>query len=229
MNRKLTLIALFLTFALTIAGCEEAFTSTGPQASLTSERQTVSVSQLAGFLGLRVNETTGTHITMRNAANTVMLFTYSGGKIYVNGRSIGQIGSITSTAGQTYVPRTTVDRIRAAMRTAPPTAVKPKPTSGAVVIDAGHGGKDPGATSCLGYYEKGVNLAVAAKVAAILKKRGVKTILTRSNDRFLELEQRAAISNRYNPNLFISVHSDSSSSNSARGFTLYVARSASWS
>jgi len=227
MSNRLTLIALFLAIALAIGGCEESFT--GSHGALVPERQTVSIPQLAGYLGLRVSETTGTHVTLKNSANTVMLFTYSGGKVYVNSKPIARIGTISRTAGQTHVPKPLIGQIRTAMQTSYTPRVQPRKLTGTVVIDPGHGGKDPGATSCLGYYEKGVNLAVAGKVAAILKQTGVKAVLTRSNDRFIELEDRAAISNRYDPDLFVSIHADSSPSSSTRGFTLYVARSASWS
>jgi len=230
MVNKFTSITLLLALAVAIGGCEEAFTS-APPGSLT-QSQTVSISQLAGYLGLRVGETTGTHVTLRNSANTVMLFTYSGGKVYVNGKPVGLVGPITRTAGQSHVSRSLIEQIRPAMQKAS-FAVKPSLTprksSGCVVIDAGHGGKDPGATSVLGYEEKGINLAVASRVASLLNQRGVRAVLTRSNDSFIELEDRAAIANRYNPDLFVSIHADSNGDRSRRGFTLFVARSASWS
>lgn len=229
MSNRLTLIALLLAFALAVGGCQESLTVSPSGGVLAGQKQTVSISQLAGYLGLRVSETSGTHVTLKNSANTVMLFTYSGGKAYVNGRPIGQIGTVSRTAGQTHVPKPLIGRIRTAMRTSFAPKILPRRSTGRVVIDAGHGGKDPGATSVLGFHEKGVNLAVAGKVASILKQRGVRAVLTRSNDRFIELEDRAAISNRYDPDLFVSLHADSSPSSSTRGFTLYVARSASWS
>jgi N-acetylmuramoyl-L-alanine amidase len=229
MNNRPALIALLLAFALAIGGCQKSSTSATSDEGLVSEGQTVSISQLAGHLGLRVSETSETHVTLKNSANTVMLFTYSGGKVYVNGKPIGQIGTVSSTAGQTYVSKLLINQIRTAMETSLATRVQPRKSTGCVVIDPGHGGKDPGATSCLGYHEKDVNLAVAGEVASLLKQRGVRAVLTQSNDRFIELEDRAAISDRYDPELFISIHADSSPSSSTRGFTLYVARSASWS
>jgi N-acetylmuramoyl-L-alanine amidase len=158
-----------------------------------------------------------------------MLFTYTGGKVYINARPICEVGTVSKIAGETYVPKSLVPQIRAAMQPSGQPSVPTHKPSGCVVIDAGHGGKDPGATSCLGFQEKTVNLAVAQKVASLLGQSGVKAIMTRSNDTFIELEERAAIANRHDADLFVSIHADSCPDSSIRGFTMYVSRSASWS
>ncbi len=221
------LIVLLLLALPVITGCQQPGGSADD--GLISSRDEISIQEMAGLLGLRVDETTATHITLKNVSNTVMLFTCSGGKVYVNARPLGEVGMVNRRGGQIYVPRSLVSQIRSAMRTSVRPGVSTRRSSGCVVIDAGHGGKDPGATSCLGFHEKTVNLAVAGKVASLLKQRGVRAVMTRSNDTFIELEGRAAIANRYDADLFVSIHADSAPSSSARGFTMYVARSASWS
>jgi N-acetylmuramoyl-L-alanine amidase len=170
-----------------------------------------------------------THVVLKNSANTVLIFTYSGGQVYVNTRAIGETGRVDKVSGSVYVSESLEAQIRAAMRTTTTTTVRP-PTgvSGCVVIDAGHGGQDPGATSCTGYYEKIINLQVAAKVGRLLRQRGLKVVMTRDSDNFIELEERAAIANRNNAQLFVSIHCDSMERSSKQGFTTYVARSASW-
>jgi N-acetylmuramoyl-L-alanine amidase len=157
-----------------------------------------------------------------------MIFTHSGGQVYVNAKPVGTAGTIDRTGGQIHVSRSLVSQIRSAMQTTPP-GTGSRRLSGCVVIDAGHGGKDPGATSVLGYYEKHVNLAVAREVARLLSRKGLNVKMTRSGDRFIELEERAAIANRLRADLFVSIHSDSFPKSSRRGFTIYVARSASQS
>jgi len=78
-----------------------------------------------------------------------------------------------------------------------------------VVIDAGHGGRDPGAIGYGGVKEKDVNLAIARKVARYLRKDGrFRVILTRKGDYFVPLHKRAEIALRNKADLFISIHAD---------------------
>lgn len=79
-----------------------------------------------------------------------------------------------------------------------------------VVIDAGHGGKDIGATDN-NVKEKDINLGVAKKLAARIRKelKGVKVVMTRDNDTYITLQERADIANRNKGNLFISIHTNS--------------------
>ena len=78
-----------------------------------------------------------------------------------------------------------------------------------IVIDAGHGGRDPGAIGYGGIREKDVNLAIALKVAEYLRRDGrFRVILTRKGDYFVDLFKRAEIALRNRADLFISIHSD---------------------
>lgn len=98
-----------------------------------------------------------------------------------------------------------------------------------VVIDAGHGGHDPGA---LGSFtqEKNINLAVVLNLGSIIEKnfKDVKVIYTRKDDRYLTLQERADVVNDNHADLFICIHTNSSESSSAFGsesFTLGLAKS----
>ena len=76
-----------------------------------------------------------------------------------------------------------------------------------IVIDPGHGGKDPGATGVSGAYEKAFNLSLAGRIAALLEEDPMfEPLLTRTDDRFIELEERAAIANDWNADAMISIH-----------------------
>ncbi|MCD6113427.1 MAG: N-acetylmuramoyl-L-alanine amidase [Bacteroidales bacterium] len=92
-----------------------------------------------------------------------------------------------------------------------------------VVIDAGHGGKDPGA---IGKYskEKDIALAIALKTGAYIEKefKDVEVIYTRKTDRFVELYKRAEIANKANADLFISIHCNANDNKRVHGAATYV-------
>jgi len=92
-----------------------------------------------------------------------------------------------------------------------------------VVIDAGHGGHDPGAIGANGAREKDVTLALARSIRDELLAGGrVRVALTREEDRFLVLGERAQIARSIRGDLFISVHADSAPGTEATGATIYT-------
>lgn len=99
----------------------------------------------------------------------------------------------------------------------PPDASRPL-----VVIDAGHGGFDPGAGQG-GIQEKDVALKIALALRSkLLETGGIRVALTRDSDRFIALGDRPNIARRLNASLFVSIHADSAESDSARGASVYV-------
>jgi N-acetylmuramoyl-L-alanine amidase len=92
-----------------------------------------------------------------------------------------------------------------------------------VVIDAGHGGRDPGATSVSGQvHEKDLTLILAEALRDELVKRGrVRVAMTRDDDRYLTLDDRAAVARRLNAAMFVSIHIDSAANPLARGASVY--------
>ena len=92
-----------------------------------------------------------------------------------------------------------------------------------VLIDPGHGGSDPGAPSISGASrEKDLTLAMARELADLLEQRGrVRVALTRDEDKYLTLEQRAGIARRLHAALFLSLHMDSAPNPLAKGATVY--------
>ncbi len=91
-----------------------------------------------------------------------------------------------------------------------------------IVVDAGHGGKDPGAVGPSGVLEKDVTLKMAKALAAELTRQiGCEVILTRSGDVFLPLEERTAIANKVGADLFISLHANANNSRKAHGIETY--------
>lgn len=93
-----------------------------------------------------------------------------------------------------------------------------------IVIDPGHGGKDPGAVSPDGQMkEKDITLSVSRRLKAQLRRKSplIKVVLTRSDDTFLTLSERTAIANSLNADLFISIHCNSYSDARAHGLETY--------
>lgn len=91
-----------------------------------------------------------------------------------------------------------------------------------IVVDAGHGGKDPGAVGPSGLKEKNITLALAKLLKTELERElGCQVILTRDRDVFIPLEERTAIANKVGADLFISVHANASHNKSAYGVETY--------
>jgi len=92
-----------------------------------------------------------------------------------------------------------------------------------IVIDAGHGGKDPGAVGYRGTKEKDIALDVAKRLEKKLSKNmNVKIVMTRDEDVFLRLEERTKIANESNGNLFISIHTNAAEDRRASGFETFL-------
>ena len=90
-----------------------------------------------------------------------------------------------------------------------------------VVIDPGHGGKDPGAIGVNGTFEKDVNLLFAKIIRSVLSSSNIKVKLTRTDDRYLYLKERINFAEKLKADLFISIHADASKNRKASGFSIF--------
>lgn len=95
-----------------------------------------------------------------------------------------------------------------------------------IVLDAGHGGYDPGAIGPTGLMEKQVNLSLALKTQSILEQKGYKVFLTRFDDRYLSLAERVNYVQQVNPDLFLSLHCNGATRRDKRGVSVYFDSSA---
>ncbi len=93
-----------------------------------------------------------------------------------------------------------------------------------IVIDPGHGGKDPGAKGRSGLQEKGIVLDIAKRLSAILKKEGWQVYLTRDKDVFISLEQRTERAAELQADFFISIHANASESSRVGGLEVWSVR-----
>lgn len=106
--------------------------------------------------------------------------------------------------------------------------IEPTPTFGykkvrEILIDAGHGGKDPGALSKRGTKEKNIALDIAIRVKNTLEQHGIKVKMTRQSDVFLTLQERTKLASHGKTDLFISIHANANPSRAIHGLEIYFA------
>lgn len=130
--------------------------------------------------------------------------------------------------GSLRIRRSTVEEVRVTTLTSPvDVSISPTPPSSSVwtlntiIIDPGHGGKDPGAVSPNGTQEKGIVLDISRRLARILLDKGLVAKLTRNDDSFIPLKERTRLANANRGDLFISIHCNSSKYRQARGSEAY--------
>lgn len=104
----------------------------------------------------------------------------------------------------------------------PSKPVAPRPWFQKIILDAGHGGHDPGALGRIGLREKSVTLDIARRLRDLLAKDGFRVVMTRDTDRFISLSRRSDLANREEGDLFISIHANASRRRSISGFEVYT-------
>lgn len=122
---------------------------------------------------------------------------------------------------------TGVDSVKAPPLPAKPIATRNPPKSNlrdvVVVLDAGHGGKDPGARGPNNSSEKNVTLAIALKLKQIIDRQpGMRAVLTRKGDYYIELRERLRIARKYNADVFVSIHADAFINPQSRGASVFA-------
>lgn len=101
------------------------------------------------------------------------------------------------------------------------TLSRPLFTVKTIVIDPGHGGKDPGAISSEGLQEKAINLTISKYLKKELERLDFKVILTRDQDTFISLAARTDVAKRNNADLFVSIHANANRSQKVSGVEIY--------
>ncbi|UJS24978.1 N-acetylmuramoyl-L-alanine amidase [Thiothrix winogradskyi] len=134
--------------------------------------------------------------------------------------SLNPTGKGSSGSGKSKPPKKSAEESKQLEK---PATTEPSKGKFIVVIDPGHGGKDPGAVGANGTLEKDVVLQVARKLKArIDREKGMKAILTRDGDKFIPLRERMDIAHKYKADLFISVHADANPSTRVSGSSVYI-------
>ncbi len=251
--RKFCLV--LIVAASTAAGCTDAdrqkwdtfwgIKKKPPADTKGSEGVSISIDELSRRLGLRVAETSSNSATLTNATNRVVIVGDPRGRVYVNGKAVAHTGPIRTVGGILCVPASVTSLLRPMLRGVGSSRSEPKIVSGAkivqpdrrklpaVVVDAGHGGREPGAVRTYGsgrvhvqIQEKDLNLDVALEVSRLLSDYGVRVVMTRTDDSTVSLDERVKIADQTSPALMVSIHADANNNSDANGFTVYVGKNA---
>ena len=156
----------------------------------------------------------GAGLTIVGAVLTAIALNASQGGSAAPKGDLAEIGEARAGTVTVAIPQTISDIVIAEARA---------PGRPIVLIDPGHGGRDPGAPTVSGSTtEKVLTLAMARELRDLLARRGrVRVALTRDDDRYLTLDQRAALAGRIGASLYLSLHMDSAPNPLARGGTVY--------
>ena len=198
-------------------------------ASTQASPQYVSARDVAKSLGLTYKDVSDgkIHACKLTTKDHEALFSAGVRSIRIDGESVTLEAPIRWDGQQLELPSDAKRVLMSRFKIKPPqgpknATTKPGKQKYKVVIDPGHGGDDPGAVGRAGLREKDVALDVSQRLAKSLRKSGVKVVMTRRTDVFVELDERVAVSNREAPDLFVSIHVNSvPSSRPAGALTLY--------
>ncbi len=194
--------------------------NTGPNTtispSLASDGLVKSINQTASGTSLQITSTLRKPIAQIQKSQ-IMILEPNGDNDY---RLV--LDFVAGTSGATNTATTSTQKSSYTTSSATTTTAITASRKYVIVIDAGHGGKDPGCIGKGGTREKDVVLSVAKKLKTKLDANGFKTHLTRSTDKYLKLAERAEIAEQRKADLFISLHANANPSRQMKGFSVYT-------
>ncbi len=188
-------------------------------------RDYVTASSMRTFYAFQTLKSSGKYVTLENSAYSVR-FTANQQECLMNKVKFVLSYPTLKRGDKLLISR--LDLVKIIDPVLRPSYIRTGRAFQTVILDPGHGGKDPGAVNSYGT-EKYYNLKLAKKLKPLLEKRGFKVIMTRSDDTFLTLQERVNLANRHSNAIFVSLHFNAGQ-RSARGietFTLSPAGTAS--
>lgn len=230
MTRKLNknTITIFCILLLGVAGC-----ATVPPSVARFPYQTVSMNNVSYFALIQMCEKEGVSWDYDPLSKIVILkkddkefkLLIGSKEIYVSGVAEELSGPLLLKESVIYAPVDLRDYVIVPPCLLPrkglpagPVFLRPVNT---VILDAGHGGKDPGAIGRYGLKEKDIVLDVAEKAREELEHCGLKVYLTRADDEFIELGERPKVATDKKADLFVSIHANANRSRWVEGFEVY--------
>jgi N-acetylmuramoyl-L-alanine amidase len=197
---------------------ETSKAATGWDMAKIGNRDYVSVDSIRRFYQFAAIKRSGKSISLENP-KVVMNLTIDGNECLMNGMKFVFSHPVLENGDTAYVSRVDLSKlIDPVLR---PNFIKNAGSFQTVILDAGHGGKDAGATNSLGT-EANYNLQLAEKTRMLLVRKGFKVVMTRDSDRFIELQQRVNVANSVTDDaVFLSIHFNSGGSD-ARGIETFT-------
>lgn len=181
----------------------------------------LSLQDVAGKLGMQVRWIDRDKVVQLESAWTKMRFEVNTRRIEVNGTGIYMGYPIVARRGKSYISESDYNHHIQPILT--PQLIGNIPGWNHIVLDPGHGGKDPGAENdSLKLREKALTLDLANRVSNKLRAQGFTVTLTRQSDVFVALEERAKTANALKADLFVSVHFNASAKESVSGVETYA-------
>ncbi|MDF1811701.1 MAG: N-acetylmuramoyl-L-alanine amidase [Verrucomicrobiales bacterium] len=181
-------------------------------------REYVTATNVANFYKIERLERQGNKRIFRHPS-LIMEWTIGTQAIYVNRIKFNLSLNIAEIKGHALI--STVDLAKLIDPVVRPSYIKKPIDFDTVVIDPGHGGHDTGAKGRKGF-EKNYNLDLSLRLKSALERRGFRIVMTRSDDRFIELGHRVAIANAQKRAIFISIHHNSTAGRTATGVETYA-------
>jgi N-acetylmuramoyl-L-alanine amidase len=216
-TRRFCTLAISIVMALCFASC-----STADRRSTDA----ISLEGLAGELSLTIEPTRFEEDRIARTKDGRSFYIMAGRAHYRFEGDPYETGGVQPylDRGRLMLSAAMADRIRSQVQGAKEKPIEPvvRPLprlpkrAGSVLVDAGHGGKDPGAVQG-NAQEKEINLAISKAIVATLKARGIRVLETRTTDHFVSLDERVSAANDGNVDLLVSIHANSAASKSARG------------
>lgn len=196
-----------------------AATAAGWEVAKIDGHDYVSVDSMKQFYNFTTLTRSGKSVTLENAM-VEMKLTVGDNVCLMNGVKFVFCNPVSTHNGKTYVSR--MDLAKLIDPVLRPSFIKNAGDFRTVILDPGHGGKDPGATNSLGT-EAAYNLKVAERVKAQLRAQGFKVVMTRESNRYLTLQERVQLANTVRENaVFVSIHFNSGGRNAARGIETFT-------
>ncbi|MEI6033576.1 MAG: N-acetylmuramoyl-L-alanine amidase [Verrucomicrobiae bacterium] len=206
-----------LCWAATALAC--SLTASGWEIKTFGGHEHVPIEEVATFYGMGHSSAPDANTKKLCGSGRELVATRSCREVGINGIKHWLAFPVVEEGGRFYVSRLDLGKtIEPAFRPAQIQGIPPVTT---VVLDPGHGGNDNGARSRY-EYEKNFSLDVARRVRDRLKKSGLRVLMTRNSDAFIELAARAAAASQLKGALFVSIHFNAADSNpSANGFEIF--------